>query len=141
MILIDIRNRKSNKRRANYDAISLDTAICTDADGKELTLMDLIPSDFDIEEYVIHRDELRQLRRAIAKLKQSDKELLKLYYGPNKITQEEIAKMYHTTQSAISRKIVRAINKLRKLMNVKVKGDKNGCNGDNERSNSNTRQN
>ena len=115
-ILQEIKKKKSNRERANYETVSIHQPLGVDDGGKEITLEDVIPSDFDMEEYVIYRDNMRKLRWAIAQLSESDRDLLLYRYGHSEMTQAEIAKIYHTTQSAVSRKICIIIDRIRELI-------------------------
>lgn len=119
-ILQEIKKKKSNRERANYETISLHKPVGVEDGNKEVTLEDVIPSDFDMESYIIEKDNKRRLKKAIAQLSKSDRDLLLFRYGHSEMTQAEIAKIYHTTQSAICRKLNRTINELRQIMGVNI---------------------
>ena len=113
----DIRHNNALQRKSNKNTISLNTVI-DNGDG-ESTLEDLIPSDFNLEDYIIEREQRRLVREAIKTLHPNERKLLKLVYGPEEFTQVQVAKMYNTTQSNISRKIKKIIRKLQEKINYK----------------------
>lgn len=116
----DIRHNNALQRKSNKNTISLDTIIGHDEDN-DSTLKDLIPSDFNLEDYVIEREKRRLVREAIRTLHPNERRLLRLIYGPEEFTQVQVAKMYNTTQSNISRKIKKIIKKLQNK--IKYEGD------------------
>ena len=120
-ILRDIRHNQSDKRKANLNTISLEVVVNSDA-GKDTLLIDSIPSDFDMEEYIIQREDMLALHKAFKMLDAKEQLLIKRYYGPSKVTQVEIAKEFKTTQTAISRKLKSIIHKIRDLMGLDDEG-------------------
>lgn len=115
-ILTEIRRNNATPRKANLNTISLESTILNDSDGKEILLIDMIPSDFDMDEYLIKKEAMDALRKAFNLLSEKEQYILKQYYGSANARQTTIADEFHTTQSAISRKIKTIIKKLRRLM-------------------------
>lgn len=110
-ILIEMRERNSNKRKANYNTVSLETVV-GDSDKKDLTLGDLIADDFDMEEHMIKKELLEAVFKAISTLNDDEKLLIK-YYIFDEMNQGEIAKKLGMTQGWICRKINRILRKIR----------------------------
>ena len=100
--------------KANWNTLSLDMPM-NDGEG-EILLGDCISDGFDLEEEVIKREEIERLRKAISTLSLKEQILLDLTYGDDPLIQAEIAKIFHTTQSNISRRLSRIYKKLRKIM-------------------------
>ena len=123
-ILKDIRKQKSVHNKANYNTISLDAPVNDDGET-ELALIDMIADKFDLEEYIIKQEELEHLYKAISKLKPRDRLLLEYTYGPEELTQQEIARRTGLLQGSVSRALRRIYKKLRKIM----EGDKNEVQG------------
>ena len=117
-ILVDIIQSKRLKRKSNNNTISLDSVIYEDESGEGIFLIDMIPSEFNLEEYIIKKTDIELLRKAILTLDIKERALLRYCYGPVKYTQSEIAKIYNTTQSNISRRLKHIIAKLRVAMNI-----------------------
>jgi RNA polymerase sporulation-specific sigma factor len=98
-------------------SMSLDTPINKDVDGHELLLADLLSDDEDFVEEMAHiefrADYLRRLDRFL-----TDKEmnLIKLYFfSEEEYTMVEIGQMLGISQSYVSRRIKRTLEKARKL--------------------------
>ena len=112
----NIRRESSNKRKANSNTISLETVLIDD--GKEVTLLDTIPSNYDLEEDILKKEQKELLRKALPKLRDSERELLVSYYCmEGKAKQKVLAEKIGVTQASISRKLKRIINKLKKIIN------------------------
>lgn len=106
-------------RRVNkcVPTCSLD-AIIIEEDN--VTLSDLIPDDYDMEDRVVENEKIELLRKAISTLKERDQELLKSYYfSEGRVTQSQLAEMFDISQAHVSRKLITIIAKLKK----KVKYD------------------
>ena len=106
-ILMEMRNQKAGKRNNGVKPISINTPT-TD----NLTIEDTIKSDFDILEYEIKNERIKELGIAIASLKPVEKCVIIDIYFNNK-TQLEIAEEIGVRQSYISRIKTRAIRKLK----------------------------
>lgn len=102
--------------------ISLDIVVHNEDGHQMVTLLDTIKSDFDIEEHMIKREQYDVLNKALLALTDSELIILKLYYGEQNLSQDEVAVLMGGTQSNISRKIKKIIKKLRKEI---MKGYKN----------------
>lgn len=118
-IKMETRKFMTNKNKANYNSISLNQIIHNNDDGNEIRLCDTIPDDIDIENYFIEEENKKNLYEAISKLADSEALMLNLIYGLNgyeKTNQEEIAAIFDTSQTQISRYKNRIVRKLRKYM-------------------------
>ncbi len=90
--------------------VSLQDSITHD-DGEEMTYLDKISDNYDIEKTLVNENTLKQ---GIAKLdKMQKKIILKRYYSG--LTQEEIAKELFISQAQVSRLEKNAISTLKKL--------------------------
>lgn len=110
-ILIEIRERNSNKRKANFNTISLETVV-GHSDKNDLTLGDLIPDAFNMEEHVENKELLNNVIEIINELTEDEKILIK-YYILDEMTQADIAKKLGMCQGHISRKINKILTKIR----------------------------
>lgn len=118
-ILIYIRKKKTNKRKANDNVISLNITIYEDVSGTKLTLEDLLPSKTNIEEELIEKEQIKNLYIALSKLKERELDIINALYGLNgveKLTQQELSEKYNLSQSYISRIKNKSIKKLRILL-------------------------
>ena len=117
-ILYNLKKTTSNKRKANYNTISLNQVLASDGE-KDFTLEDVIPSDTDIEEELIKKEELEQLYAALFKLNDKEFKVITYLYGllgTTELTQKEIAKRFNISQTSIARYKNRAIHRLRYFM-------------------------
>lgn len=106
-ILMEMRNQKAGKRNNGVKPISINTPT-TD----NLTIEDTIKSDFDMLEYEIKNERIKELGVAITTLKPIEKRVIIDIYFNNK-KQKEIQEEIGAKQSYVSRVRTRAINKLR----------------------------
>ena len=120
-ICVDMRRNRSEKRKANFNTISLDTPIYKNSDGDEILLIDAIPSDENIEEKILEKEQMDQLKKAISTLTDREKEILN-YYIIHDMTQKEIAEKMNFTQSYISRRLQIIVKKLKEKL---VKNENN----------------
>ena len=77
---------------------------------------DTIASNFDMNEYVDSLEKYQYIDYLIDNLKGRDREIIKLYFNfyNNKLyNQKEIAKIYNTNQSTISKIISRVLKQLK----------------------------
>lgn len=115
-----LRKENNNKRKANYNTISLDTAVYEN-DSKEITLLDTLSSDTNIEEELIQKEEMETLDKALNILEEREYVVISYMFGVNgydKINQFEIAKKLGVKQATVSRIGKRAINKMRYYLKV-----------------------
>lgn len=117
-ILMFIRKVKRHKKD-----ISLNAAISEDKDGNKATLEDIVSDEYDFEEELLHKEDIRTMKEAILLLPKKLKTIVILKLKGK--TQLEIAKGMNLTQSYISRLEKIAFKKLKKLMegNVMTKKD------------------
>lgn len=102
--------RKDKKR----DELNLEYAICGDEEGNELTLLDIVPDECNIENEFIERLDIENMRAAIDKLPDKYKSVVELHLTG--VGQKEIARRMKLSQSYISRMLSKAVYKLRQLM-------------------------
>ena len=116
-----LRRQNSSKRKANYNTVSLEMSVYQENDGKEITLLDTLPSNDNVEEEIIVNEEKELLIEALNIL--DDKELLVISYmfginGYDEIKQKDIATKLGMQQGSVSRIGKRAINKMRYYLKV-----------------------
>lgn len=116
-----LRRQNSSKRKANYNTVSLEMSVYKENDGKEITLLDTLPSNDNVEEEIIVNEEKELLIEALNIL--DDKELLVISYmfginGYNEIKQKDIATILGMQQGSVSRIGKRAINKMKYYLKV-----------------------
>lgn len=107
-ILQDIRDNS----KKGLTIVSLDEMIFDD--NENLTLIDKLADDFDLEESLLNKEEICLLYKAILKLNDDEKLLVKLYL--NNFKQKEIAKELNITQPHVSRRLQNVIAKLRNIL-------------------------
>lgn len=115
-IRLEIRRDNSSKRKANVNALSLDAPIYINENGDKIALIDSIPSNFNIETYLIEKEQLSEVRQAISKLNAREQLLLVYYYDG--MNQKDIAKIFHVSQAWVSRMIKSIIRKIQKELNI-----------------------
>lgn len=119
-ILKFIREEKATKRKANHNTIPLSKIIYSTGErDAEITLEDKIPSNINIEEEIIKKEQLKELYRALTKLNKKELGIITYSYGlcgVNSLTQNELSEKYNVSQAQISRIIKKSINKLKKLL-------------------------
>lgn len=108
-ILIELRKLNNGKRKAIL--VPLDKQIYD-----KITLEDTIPSDVNIEEDFIKKEQLKSIYKEINRLKKVDREILIGYFGLDgkKRTQNQLSEQFNLSQPQICRKIKSIVNKLRK---------------------------
>lgn len=116
-----LRRQNSSKRKANYNTVSLEMSVYKESDGKEITLLDTLPSNDNVEEEIIDNEEKELLIEALSIL--DDKELLVISYmfginGYDEIKQKDIATILGMQQGSVSRIGKRAINKMKYYLKV-----------------------
>ena len=98
--------------------VSIDEPINIDAEGNDLSLVDILGSDNDqIYKEVEDGDNKKILRRAIMELNSREKIIMELRYGfegKEELTQKEVADKLGISQSYISRIEKKVINSLKK---------------------------
>lgn len=96
---------------------SIDRILVTDKNGKELKMEDILQdekSNFVPE--IIHQDEMLEIREIVSNLSEFDQEIIKLYFGfYNNVQykQPEIAAKLHLSQSYVSRRIKKVLEKVK----------------------------
>ena len=116
-----IRRENSNKRKSNYNTISLKMTIYQKNDDREINLIDTLPSKVNIEEEIIANEEKELLEEALKIL--NDTELLVISYmiginGYDEIKQKDIATILGMQQGSVSRIGKRAIKKMKYYLKV-----------------------
>ena len=67
-IIRELNQRKTSNRRINYETVSLDYIVST-YKGVDTTLGDFIPGPYNVEEFVIHKEKIESVVKAIHKLR------------------------------------------------------------------------
>lgn len=97
--------------------ISFEEIICSDQEGKEEKLFDLLGDEkVDLIRDYEEKETSFMIRKLVDQLPESERRLILLYFGfDNKkpLTQKEIAKQFGISQSAVSRTICKGLKKLK----------------------------
>lgn len=118
-ILINFREENSTKRKANFNTVSLDEPVCYDSSGNELTVIDVLKSDVDIEAEIIKKEQKEVLYNALTKLQEKELLVLNYTYGLNgyeELNQFEISEKINVSQAQISRIKSKAIKKIKSMI-------------------------
>lgn len=110
MMVIRSENRFSN----NNKLVSLNTPIL-DNGKDEITLIDILSSDLNIEDDLLEKDLIETLVKAVMRLTKEEQQILKLYYG-EELSQIEVAEKMNIAQPTVARKLKKIIKKLRNIM-------------------------
>ena len=111
--------RKNNKTRLE---VSIDEPLNVDFDGNELLLSDILGTDEDVIYKNMEEEAERSLlKKAIAKLSEREKTIVRLRFGlgresSEEMTQKEVADLLGISQSYISRLEKRIMKRLKKEM-------------------------
>ena len=108
--------RKKNRRKAE---VSFDEPLNVDYDGNELLLSDIIGTDDDLVTKEFEKNEnRRELLKAMSTLKERERLILQMRYGIDheELTQKDIADRLGISQSYISRREKRILDKLKTTM-------------------------
>lgn len=107
---------RSSKKFNNE--ISLNDSFCTDKDGNDIALIDLIPSnDVDITTKILNDIDIELLHKYLDILPSKERDIIIMRYGlfnSDVFTQKEIAKKMKISRSYVSRMEKRALIKLYK---------------------------
>ena len=68
---------------------------------------------------VLNKEKYNTVSKAIKTLSEREKLILKLYYGKDKKTQKEIAKILNTSQANVSRLVIKIVKKLKEIIKEK----------------------
>ena len=108
--------------RKSAQDVSLSDYIETGADGAALSLMDVVGDDTDLLERVTTREQIRQLRKSMEEvLPDQERQVVQLRYGLGgqaPMRQREVAQITGISRSYISRIEKRALEKLRKAIEL-----------------------
>lgn len=103
------------------EEISLENALCIDGEGNELTLLDTLSDECNIENEFIEKVDIENMRAAINKLPYKYRSVVELHLSG--VDQREIARQMKLSQSYISRMLQEVVHKLRQLMKLKKGSD------------------
>ena len=115
--------RKNNKTRLE---VSIDEPLNVDFDGNELLLSDILGTDEDVIYKNMEEEAERSLlKKAIAKLSEREKTIVRLRFGlgresSEEMTQKEVADLLGISQSYISRLEKKIISKLKRDIAGKI---------------------
>ncbi len=110
-ILMHFRSRKKSAQE-----VFIDDPIDTDKDGNVLTLMDIVADEGDFVEDLEQEARAKEVREALERLEEREKEILILrygIYGGKPLTQREIAAKLNISRSYVSRIEKKAVEKLK----------------------------
>lgn len=107
--------RSSQKRylECNYDSTS-----SNDKDGNTLTILDTL-EDKNIEMDYQEKAVSNIIREKLKLLKEEDRRLIELYFGfdsEHRYNQQELAALFHLSQSYVSRKLKAAVKKMELIL-------------------------
>ena len=106
--------KKINSKKRNGITISLSQTLTED---EHLTIEDIIPSDINIEEDILLKEQMEQLYSLMNKfLDKEELEIIERSFGLNgyeETTQADLAKILNKNKSVINKKLQKALNKLR----------------------------
>lgn len=111
-ILIELRKRNQSNHKANYTAVSIDKEMFNN-----LTLKDIIASDFSVEDEIFKEDKLELVLENMKYLSDNERFVINHTYelsGCKKLNQEEMSRYLEVTQAQVSRIKRNAIRKLRR---------------------------
>lgn len=106
------RNRYLKKLDRENGLLSLDAFIAEDGTG-----MDIVFDTEDIAETVIDKLKLDKLRECICLLSEEEQKLIRQHYY-DEISEVELGRMYGITQQAVSKRIKKIQQKIKKLMEM-----------------------
>lgn len=113
-ILQEIRKSKSKHNKANYGCISLNKTIDNENDYE---IQDILPSKVNIEEDYLLKEQIKELKNAILKLKDEEQYIINHTFeidNCKKLNQIELANDLNISQAQVCRLLKRAIVKLKK---------------------------
>ena len=97
--------------------VSLDEPLNTDAEGNELSILDILSGDADeVSKNIDKQDESANLKQVLSELPEKEKEIMFMRYGlsgKNEMTQKEVADYFEISQSYISRIEKKILDKLK----------------------------
>lgn len=117
-ILREIRMENSEKRKCHKNAISLDTPLKVD---ERLTLSDVIPSDFSIEEQAIEEERIQIIYKEISNLSEKERLTINYYFGLNEFEQlkeVQIAERLNVSQAYVNKIKNKAVQKIKDRLEV-----------------------
>ncbi len=94
--------------------MNLEYAICGDEEGNELTLLDIVPDECNIENDFIEKLDIENMKAAINKLPDKYRKVIELHLQG--ATERQIGEQMNISQSYANRIRHGAVYKLRKLM-------------------------
>ena len=112
-ILLEIRKSKTDKRKANFNCISLEKEIYNNGKDDVICLKDTIPSNYDLETEVIKKDIINNILKLLS---DEEKYVLVHYYGlfgNDMLNQVTIAKKLNVTQVQVCRILKKIFKKIR----------------------------
>ena len=114
--------RKTQKSRNDY---SLDEVLSIDGDGNEMVLADIIASNDALALSKLTKEEdISNLYYALDKLTKREREIVVLRFGlfdHEELTQKEVADLLGISQSYISRLEKRILDKMRKIIEERIR--------------------
>lgn len=113
-IIMSFRKLNSGREIPEFMKLSLSTKVFDN-----IELQDTIVDDLDVEETLIEKERYENLYAAISKLPEKEQLIINMYYGLNgykETTQKDIAQLFNTTQSYISKIKLKSLKKLKDML-------------------------
>ena len=104
------------KVRKTPGTVSMQEPIESGRDGSGLTIIDVLPDDFMMDEDYEGREEIARLRQLVEGLNGRDRQVIVLRYGLGgqpPMTQQEVAGLLNISRSYVSRIEKKAVGMLR----------------------------
>ena len=123
-IIKEIYYRNRDKRKHNYNHISLDETI--EGEKKDTPFYEVIDSGINIEEDYIKQEKIKLLYKIIAILEPNDRFMLEHYFGllgKEKMTQKKIAEVLGVKDGYVTYRIKRAMKIIKKIMEDKYENN------------------
>ena len=119
-----INAERCDKRKSNFNVISLHKKININKDGEVPTLIDTLSDGTNLEEDILKKEKIELLKTIISILEPKDKFMMEHYFelwGNEKMEQKEIAKVLGVKQGYVSYRIKRSMKIIKKIMEDKEK--------------------
>lgn len=104
------------RERKAPSTLSMQDPIETGKDGSSLTVIDVVPDEFILDEDYEHREETQMLKQLVQQLQGRERQVILLRYGLSgqaPLTQQEVADLLGISRSYISRIEKAAVERLR----------------------------
>lgn len=124
-IMKHMKAEKTYKRRANIYKVSLDKPIYTDSIGNEISLLDSLKSDINIEEECEENYKIELLYKIISILDDKDRFIINHYFGLNgyeQLGKKELKEKLNVSFETVARHLDKSLRIIKKIMEDKGVG-------------------